>query len=380
MGAALLMPNSLAILGGAFSGATRGRAIGIWAAMGAVTGAAGPILGGWLIDTVGWRAIFLLNLPLAVAAIGLALGFVRDPPANPKPAPLDLLGALLATASLGVMTWGLTVGSGSDGWTTPLDLLGALLATASLGVMTWGLTVGSGSDGWTTSAVIAIGGGAVLLLAFLGVEERRGNSAMMPLTMFASRRFTGLTIVTLLLYGALGGLLLLVPYVLIKGGLYSGTATGGALLPIPLVLAVTSPWMGKLAGQIGARTPLTVGPLVVAAGFLLLLRINGASSYWTTVLPAILVVAFGMAGAVAPLTTAVLGSVDARHMGSASGLNSAVARTGGLIATALLGAVLAASGSRLLLAFHVAAVAGAVTALAASLSALIFIGGEKKGG
>ena len=219
----------------------------------------------------------------------------------------------------------------------------------------------------------------MLLLAFLGVEERRGDSAMMPLTMFASRRFIGLTIVTLLLYGALGGLLLLVPYVLIKGGLYSGTATGGALLPFPLVLAVTSPWMGKLAGQIGARTPLTVGPLVVAAGFLLLLRINGASSYWTTVLPAILVVAFGMAGAVAPLTTAVLGSVDARHMGSASGLNSAVARTGGLIATALLGAVLAASGSRLLLAFHVAA-AGAVTALAASLSALIFIGGEKKGG
>jgi predicted MFS family arabinose efflux permease len=225
-----------------------------------------------------------------------------------------------------------------------------------------------------------IGGGAVLLLAFLGVEERRGDSAMMPLTMFASRRFIGLTIVTLLLYGALGGLLLLVPYVLIKGGLYSGTATGGALLPFPLVLAVTSPWMGKLAAQVGARTPLTVGPLVVAAGFLLLLRINGASSYWTTVLPAILVVAFGMAGAVAPLTTAVLGSVDARHMGSASGLNSAVARTGGLIATALLGVVLAASGSRLLLAFHVAAVAGAVTALAASLSALIFIGGEKKGG
>ena len=348
MGAALLMPNSLAILGGAFSGATRGRAIGIWAAMSAVTGAAGPVLGGWLIDTVGWRAIFLLNLPLAVAAIGLALGFVRDPPANAKPAPLDLLGALLATASLGVMTWG--------------------------------LTVVSGSGGWTTSTVIAIGGGAVLLLAFLGVEERRGDSAMMPLTMFASRRFIGLTIVTLLLYGALGGLLLLVPYVLIKGGLYSGTATGGALLPFPLVLAVTSPWMGKLAGQIGARTPLTFGPLVVAAGFLLLLRINGASSYWTTVLPAILVVAFGMAGAVAPLTTAVLGSVDARHMGSASGLNSAVARTGGLIATALLGAVLAASGSRLLLAFHVAAVAGAVTALAASLSALIFIGGEKKGG
>src|SRR6202022_2710163 len=122
------------------------------------------------------------------------------------------------------------------------------------------------------------------------------------------------TIVTLLLYGALGGLLLLVPYVLIKGGLYSGTATGGALLPFPLVLAVTSPWMGKLAGQIGARTPLTVGPLVVAAGFLLLLRIHGASSYWTTVLPAILVVAFGMAGGVPPRPQRVLGVVVRRAM------------------------------------------------------------------
>jgi MFS family permease len=146
---------------------------------------------------------------------------------------------------------------------------------------------------------------------------------MVPLTMFASRPFIGLTIVTLLLYGALGGLLLLVPYVLIEGGLYSATAAGGALLPLPLILAITSPWMGQLAGQIGARIPLTVGLLVVAIGFLLLLRIEEASSYWTTALPAILLVGLGMAGAVAPLTTAVLASVDARHMGSASGLNRA---------------------------------------------------------
>jgi MFS family permease len=203
---------------------------------------------------------------------------------------------------------------------------------------------------------------------------------MMPLIMFASRTFIGLTIVTLLLYGALGGMLLLVPYVLIKGGLYSSTAAGAALLPFPLILAIFSPVMGKLAGQFGARIPLTIGPLVIAVGFLPLLRIDGATSYWTTVLPAILIVAFGMSGAVAPLTTAVLSSVGARHMGSAAGLNSAIARTGSLIATALLGAVLAASGGRLVLAFHVAAVAGVATAAAASLSAFLLIADDKTGG
>jgi MFS family permease len=170
VGAALLMPNSLAILGGAFSGTARGRAIGIWAAAGAVTVAAGPVLGGFLIDTIGWRAIFFVNIPLAVAAIALLLGFVSDPVANTKAVPLDLLGGLLATASLGLMTWGLTVGSGAGGWTTP--------------------------------AVITLGGGALLLLAFLGVEARSGDSAMMPLAMFGSPTFLGLTIVTFLLYGA----------------------------------------------------------------------------------------------------------------------------------------------------------------------------------
>jgi EmrB/QacA subfamily drug resistance transporter len=341
VGAALLMPNSLAILGGAFSGAARGRAIGIWAAMGAVTVAAGPVLGGFLIDTIGWRAIFFVNVPLAVAAIALALGFVRDNAANVKAMPLDLFGGLLATASLGLLTWGLTVGSGAGGWTTP--------------------------------AVSTLGGGALLLLGFLRVEARRGDSAMMPLAMFASPTFLGLTIVTFLLYGALGGLMILVPYVLIEGSLYSSTAAGAALLPLPLVLAITSPWMGKLAGQIGGRIPLTLGPLVVSVGFLLFLRVNATSNYWITVLPAILVVAFGMAGAVAPLTTAVLASVDTRHMGSASGFNSAVARAGGLVATALLGAVLAASGRLLLEAFHFATAVGAFIAVVASLSAFVFI-------
>ena len=213
----------------------------------------------------------------------------------------------------------------------------------------------------------------MLLLGLLSVEARRGNSAMMPLAMFASPTFLGLTIVTFLLYGALGGLLILVPYVLIEGSLYSSTAAGAALLPLPLVLASTSPWMGKLAGQIGGRIPLTLGPLVVSVGFLLFLRVNATSNYWITVLPAILVFAFGMAGAVAPLTTAVLASVDTRHMGSASGFNSAVARAGGLVATALLGAVVAASGRLLFSAFHFATAVGAFIAVVASLSAFVFI-------
>lgn len=341
LGAALLMPNSLAILGASFSGEARGRAIGTWAAMGAVAGAIGPVLGGWLIDTVGWRAIFLLNLPLATAAIVLALAFVREPASKEKPQALD--------------------------W------LGGVLATLALGALTWGLTVGSGPAGWTLSAIIAMAAGVVLSAGFLWVEHRRGDRAMAPLALFGSPGFIGLTVLTLLLYGALGGLLTLVPYVLMEAGGYSGTAAGAALLPFPLVLAVASPIMGGLAGRIGSRRPLTIGPIVVAAGFLLTLRITAEGDYWTTVLPAILVIAIGMAGAVAPLTNAVLTSVSARHTGAASGLNSAVARTGGLIATALLGVVLAASGAELIGGFRVAAVVCAVASVVAGLCAFLLV-------
>jgi EmrB/QacA subfamily drug resistance transporter len=347
-GAAMLMPNSLAILGGAFSGEARGRAIGTWAAAGAITGAIGPVLGGWLIDSVGWRAIFFLNLPLAAGAIALAAVFVRDPPKADKP--------------------------------PPLDLLGALLATTGLAGLTWGLTLGAGRQGWSMEALVAVSLGALLIAAFLLVEKRRGDRAMMPLALFGSKSFVGLTLLTLLLYGALGGLLVMVPYMLIVAAHYSSTAAGAALLPFPLVLACTSPLMGGVAGRIGGRIPLTLGPLVVAAGFLLLLRIGPDGEYWTTVLPAVLVIALGMAGAVAPLTTTVLGSVDARHTGSASGLNSAVARGGGLVATALLGHVIASSGARLVTEFHVAAGIGAAAALGASLSGFALIAGETKAG
>ena len=341
VGAAMLLPNSLAILGSSFAGAARGRAIGSWAAAGAVIGAVGPVLGGGLIDTVGWRAIFLLNIPLAATAIALALAFVRDPP---------------------------RVRTGQ-----PLDVPGALLATLGLGGVTWGLTVGSGAHGWTVTAVAALLAGIVALIVFVWVERRRGERAMMPLALFASSTAIGLTLLTLFLYGALSGLLLLIPYVLISADDYSGTQAGAALLPLPAVLAVTSRLMGGMTGRIGARLPLSIGPLVVAAGFLLLFRVDQGGSYWTTMLPAILLVSMGMAGAVAPLTTAVLASVGPRYTGSASGFNSAVARTGGLVATALLGGVLGATGADLIGEFHVAALVGAGLALAASASAFLLI-------
>ena len=340
--AAMLMPNSLAILGSTFSGEAKGRAIGVWAATGAAMGALGPVLGGWLIDLGSWRAIFLLNLPLATAAILLAWRYV----------PHD-----------------------AEGGDQSLDWFGALLSTVGLGLLTWALTVGSGQGGWSAGAVIAVSVAFGLLVLFVVGEDRRGDRAMMPLALFASKSFVGLTLLTLLLYGALSVLFVLIPYVLIKEAHYSATAAGAALLPLPLVLSVASPVIGGLAERIGPRLPLTIGPLVVAAGFLLTLRISALADYWTEVLPAILTIAVGMSGAVAPLTTAVLNSVDTRHTGSASGFNSAVARTGGLIATALLGSVLAAQGNQLVSAFHLAMIASAVTCMAAAASALILITG-----
>jgi EmrB/QacA subfamily drug resistance transporter len=341
VGAAMLMPNSLAILGQTFRGESKGRVIGIWAATGAAMGAIGPVLGGWLIDLGSWRAIFLLNLPLAAGAIALAWAFV----------PVDH-----------------TEGR------RPLDGLGGLLATVALAALTWALTVGSGAHGWTVSSALAAITAICLGLAFLNLERARGDRAMMPLSLFASRSFVGLTLFTFLLYGALGELFVVVPYFLIRAAAYSATQAGAALIPLPLILTVSSPFAGAFAGRIGPRIPLTLGPLVVAAGFMLSLRIGAGANYWTAVLPMIVVIGLGMSGAVAPLTTAVLTSVDPSHTGSASGLNSAVARTGGLVATALLGTVLGAAGAQLVSAFHAAMIAGAIASCAAAFSAFALLG------
>jgi EmrB/QacA subfamily drug resistance transporter len=347
VGAALLMPNSLAILGASFSGPARGRAIGIWAAAGAGAGAIGPLLGGWLIDVVGWRAIFMINLPIAAAALVLAVVAIRAEKEASPPA-LDLAGAALASAGLGALTWGLTVAS-----------------AASAGLADRGAR--------DLGCAVALGTGTLLVLFFLGVERRRGDDAMLPLALFSSRSFVGLNLLTFLLYGALGALLVLVPYVLIQAQGYSATAAGAALLPLALVIAVASPTLGRIAATVGARGPLTIGPAIVAGGCLLALRIDAAATYWTSTFPALLVVALGMAGAVAPLTTAVLAAVEARHNGVAAGFNSAVARTGGLIATALLGSILGTRGAALEAWFRLAALAGAGASLAAAACAFVWL-------
>ena len=340
VGAAMLMPTSLAILGSSFSGDARGRAIGIWAAAGAGAGAIGPLLGGWLIDVVGWRAMFLVNVPIAAAALAFALRFVQDAPRVDH---------------------------------RRLDVAGALLATAGLACLTWGLTAASGPAGLHGLSVVALVVGAVLLALFLAVQRHRGERAMMPLQLFAAPRFVGLTLVTFLLYGGLGGLLVLVPYVLIQIAGYSATAAGAALLPIPIVITLASPTLGRIAGRLGPRRPLTAGPLLVALGFVMIARVDPGGSYWTTTLPAMLTIAFGMACAVAPLTNAVLDSVQPGHTGIASGLNSAVARTGGLVSTALLSFILAAQGATLQRLFEVAMLCAAAAALAAAVCAFVWL-------
>lgn len=338
VGAAMLMPNSLAILGDAFSGERRGRAIGTWAAAGAAAGAAAPLLGGWLVDGAGWPAIFLLNLPIGLAAILLTLRYVPESANRDRPPP---------------------------------DWLGASLATSGLAALTWGLTSWTARGAVTAASGTALVGGAGLLLVFLIAEARRGERAMVPLTMFGSRGFVGLTLLTFLLYGAFGGLMVLLPYVLIEAAGYSSLQAGMALLPLPIVIALASRFMGRVAERIGPAWPLGIGPLLVAAGFLLAARIGPAADYASEVLPALVLLSLGMAAAVAPLTTAVLSSVDGRHSGTASGLNSAVARTGGMIATALLGLVLGLEGGALVEGFRGAALAGAALALGAAACALL---------
>jgi len=344
IGAALLLPNSLALLNAAFRGEKRGRAVGIWAAAGAAAAAIAPLIGGWLVANVGWPAIFYINLPLALGAIALALRFVSE---------------------------------SHDPGAGRTDYPGALLATGALGGVTYALTLWSASGRWTNVVVIAAAIGLVLLVAFLLAERRRGKRAMMPLDLFQGRCFSGLNLLTFLLYGAFSAAMLLIPYVLITSGGYSPVQAGLAMLPLPILMTAASPYMGSIAARIGPRIPLTTGPLVVAAGMLAARLMQPNTSYWTGAFPTILVMAIGMTIAVAPLTSSVLGSVEEQHVSMASGFNSAVARTGGLIATALLGAVLGSKGPQLFAAFHSAMFASAAVAAASAVVALTMLGGVK---
>ena len=337
LGAAILLPNSLAILSHTFSGPAKGRAVGTWAAASAISAAIGPPLGGWLINNVGWRAIFYINLPFGALAILIALLAVHESGEGKRA--LDWLGASLATVALFGLTWALTL---------------------------WSSTHHMSGESW-----IGLAGGIAALGLFVLAERKEGDKAMMPLDLFGSRAFGGLTLVTFLLYAAMGGLILLLPYVLIVGGDYSPLRAGAALLPFSILIGGGSRVMGRVAETIGPRWPLTIGPIVCGCGFALLVRLDPHASFWTSILPGMVVLALGMAGAVAPLTTAVLSSVDDGHMGTASGFNSAIARTGGLIATALAGAVMAQSGAGLVVAFHGAALIGAGLAFASGVVAFL---------
>jgi predicted MFS family arabinose efflux permease len=296
------------------------------------------------VVAVGWRTIFLLNLPVGLVAAWLAWRFVPESRESRAGARLDWPGALFGAVSLGLCTWALT-------------------AAAKPGADT-ALVIGAGVAGFG------------LLIAFGWVEFKRGENALMPLFLMRSSTFLGVTLLTFFLYAALGGLIVLLPFVLIRAEGYSAVQAGAAMLPVPILIGLGSRLMGRIAARIGGRLPMGLGALIVAAGLVVYLGVGAAgASYWGEVLPPTLVVALGMAVCVAPLTTTVMSSVDADHVGAASGFNSAVARMGGLIATALLGFVFAEQGSSgaLVASAHVATLVGAGLAAVAGASAFLLV-------
>lgn len=309
VGGALLTPGSLAIISASFHGTDRGAAVGAWSGLGGIAGAIGPFLGGWLVG-VNWRLVFLLNLPLATAVVLVTLRHVpesRDPDAAPQ---LDLAGTVLAALGLGALTWSLT-GLGTDG-ATPVLLTGLAVGLAAL-------------------------------VAFVLVE-RRSSHPLVPPDMFANRVFAAANGATLLIYAALGTVfLMLVLHLQVVVG-FSPLAAGIALLPVTVIMLLFSARAGALAQRIGPRLPMTIGPLVSAAGLLLMGRIGPDASWVTTVLPAVVVFGAGLSLTVAPLTATVLDAASDRHAGTASGVNNAVARAAGLLAVAVVPGVAGITG------------------------------------
>jgi EmrB/QacA subfamily drug resistance transporter len=305
VGAALLIPCSLALIGAAYNEKERGAAIGIWSGASAVAVGGGPLLGGWLVDHASWRMIFLINPLLAAPTIWIAIRHV------PESRDLDTRGGL--------------------------DWTGALLALGALGTLVYGLIAAS-HGGWAQVPVAAtLAGGTALLILFI-LAERRSPAPMVPLGLFRSRNFVGINLLTLLLYGALDGALFFLPFLLIQAHGYSATAAGAVYLPFTVILAVLSRWSGGLADRFGTRGPLIVGPAIAGAGFGLLGIVAGATDYWMFLLPMI-VLGLGMAITVAPLTTAVVNGVAERQIGIASGINNAVASIASLLFVAVLGTV-----------------------------------------